>query len=173
MKTSLILLISLFCGISNINGQSRSVENYESIPTDSIFNLGGNHFRYKGLTFNSPRALKKVLNIDKNSDLYQSVRQYIRTRRLANVFEIIGIGSIGATVDGFFVPESEVRPIPLMIGLASVGASLIFWKKSNRKFNNFVNDYNHAVYDKYIQEKFMNPKLIPNSQINVGVKIRF
>ena len=172
MKTSLLLLL-IFCGISNINGQSHFVENYEPVPNDSIFNLGGNHFRYKGLTFDSPRALKKVLNIDKNSDLYQSVRQYIRTRRFANVFEIIGIGSIGATVDGFFVPQSEVRPIPLMIGLASVGTSLIFWKKSNRQFNNFVDDYNHAVYDKYIQDKFMNPKLIPNSQINVGVKIRF
>ena len=163
MKTSLILLFLLIFIISNINGQSRSLENYESISTDSIFNLGGNHFRYKGLTFNSTRALKKVLNLDKSSDLYQSVRKYTRTRRLANVFEIIGIGSIGATVDGFFVPESEVRPIPLVMGLASVGASLIFWKKSNRQFSNFVDDYNHVVYDKYIQEKFMNPKLIPNS----------
>ncbi|MDZ7897184.1 MAG: hypothetical protein U5N85_04035 [Arcicella sp.] len=59
------------------------------------------------------------------------------------------------------------------MGLASVGAGLLFWKKSNRQFNNFIDDYNHAVHDKYIQDRFVKPQLTPTSQVNVGFKIGF
>lgn len=174
MKTSLIILLLTFYEFPNIIGQSRSdIGQYTSISNDSIFNLGGHHFRYKGLNFNSARALKKVLNLDTDSDLYESARKYTRTKRLSTVLEFVGIGSIGATVDGFIVPESEVRPVPLIIGLASLGTSLLLWKKSKRQFNNFIHDYNHAVHDKYIQERFNNQKMIPTSQINIGVKIKF
>jgi hypothetical protein len=171
MKTSIIILLLMLCETTKIFAQ---FDNLSNVPSDSIFNLGNHQFRHKGLTFDTPRALKRALNLDRNSELYKSAREYSRTRRWAYVFEILGIGSIGASVDDFSVlNEGEVRPVPLILGLASVGAGLMFWGKANRKFNNFIDDYNHQVYDKYIQDRFMKPNLTSTSQINVGFKIDF
>jgi hypothetical protein len=170
MKTSIIFLLFFLFGITKIFAQ---FENLSSVPSDSIFKLRDHQFRHNGLTFDTPRALKKALNLDKNSELYQSARAYSRTRRNVYIFEILGIGLIGASMDDFGNPESDVRPVPLIMGLASVGAGLLFWRKSNRQFNHFIDDYNHQVHDKYIQDRFMKPQSTPNSQINVGFKIGF
>jgi hypothetical protein len=170
MKTSIILLLLILCGTAKTFAQ---FDNLSSVSSDSIFKLKDHQFRHKDLVFDTPRALKRALNLDRDSELYQSAREYSRTRRRAYVFEFLGIGLIGASMDDSEIPEGEVRPVPLILGLASVGAGILFWKKSNRQFNNFIDDYNHQVYDKYIQDRFMKPNLTSTSQINVGFKIGF
>jgi hypothetical protein len=170
MKFSFISLLLLFFLWLQTFAQSRD---FLPATADSIFYSGGQHFKYKGLDYESTRALKKVLAIDQNSGLYESIRNYSRTKRWMTVLEIVGLGSIGATVDDFWVTESEVRPVPLLVGLASIGTSLLLWKKSKSQLRNFVDDYNNMVYDKYIQERFMTSKTIPTNHINIGFTIRF
>ena len=117
--------------------------------------------------------MEKALNLDPNSALYQSAREYSRTKRWMYILDIVGVVSVGAMMGDSYVPEGEVNPVLLLFGLSSVGTSLLFWRKSNRQFNNFIDDYNHQVYDNYIQDRFMKPKMTPTNQINVGVKIGF
>ncbi|MDZ7897185.1 MAG: hypothetical protein U5N85_04040 [Arcicella sp.] len=105
MKIFIILLLVTLCGTVNTFGQ---FEHPSNVPSDSIFNLGNHQFRHQGLTFETTRALRKALNLDRDSELYQSSREYTRSKRKAYVFEILGIGLIGASVDGFFVQKSEV-----------------------------------------------------------------
>jgi hypothetical protein len=114
-----------------------------------------------------------VLNIDPYSDLCESSQQYMRTKRWATALGILGIGAALAPLDGIGVSEGYVHPVPVLVALASVGGALLLWKKSRRQLRNFVDDYNHAVYDRYIQQRFMSSNLIPSSQINVGFTIRF
>ena len=170
MKTSIIYLLIILCGTAKIFAQ---FENPGTVPIDSIFNLGNHQFKHQGLTFNTPRALEKALNLDPNSALYQSAREYSRTKRWMYILDIVGVVSVGAMMGDSYVPEGEVNPVLLLFGLSSVGTSLLFWRKSNRQFNNFIDDYNHQVYDNYIQDRFMKPKMTPTNQINVGVKIGF
>jgi hypothetical protein len=170
MKTSIILLLIILCGTAKIFAQFESLG---SVPSDSIFNLGDHQFKHKGFTFNSPRALEKALNLNQGSALYESARQYTRTRRWMYISEFIGLVSVGAMLNDPGDSEGYINPVPLLICLTSVGTGLLFWKKSNRQFNKFVDDYNHAVYDNYIQDRFMKPQQIPSSQINVGFKIKF
>ena len=125
------------------------------------------------MDYESARALEKVLNLDRNSELYESLGEYIRTKRWMTALEIIGVGSVGATLDGFGVSEGYVHPVPLLVGLASIGGSLLLWKKSRRQLRNFVDDYNHAAYNNYIQQRFMSSNLIPRSQINFGFTLKF
>ncbi len=166
MKYSFIILLLICFSLTDTCGQSR-------MTTDSIFYSGWHQFRYKGLNYDSPRALKKALNLDQNSDLYTSARQYTRTRRLATILEIVGIGATAGSFDNVWEGGNQVRPVPLLIGLASVSTSLFLWKKSRRQISDFVDEYNHAVHDRYIQERFVNPNMNPASQINVGMRIRF
>lgn len=164
-----ILLLFCFATVSTF-GQSRD---FVLATADSIFYSGWHQFRYKGLNYDSPRALKKALNLDPNTELYSSARQYTRTRRLATVLEIVGIGVAAGSFDNIWEGGDQVRPIPLLIGLASVGTSLFLWKKSRKQISNFVDEYNQAVHDKYIHDRFVNPKMISTSQINVGITIKF
>lgn len=161
MKQSIICLNILFFFLPWTFAQSQS---FVPMSIDSIYYSGGHHFRYRGLDYESSRALKKMLKLDRNSDLYDSFTNHIRTKRWVTVLEIIGVGSIGATVDGFWVPESEVRPVPLLLGLVASSTSLLLWKKSRKQLRNFVDEYNHEVYDNYIQRRFMSSKIIPNRQ---------
>jgi hypothetical protein len=167
MKTFILFLLLILCGTAKIFAQ---FDNLSSVPSDSIFNLGNHQFRHKGLAFNSPRALEKALNLDPNSTLYQSAREYNRTKRWMYILEFVGIISVGAMLNDPGDSEGYINPVPLFIGLASVGTGLLFWKKSNRQFNNFIDDYNHQVYDKYIQDRFMKLNLTSTSQVNIGFK---
>ncbi|MEY4541566.1 MAG: hypothetical protein RLZZ306_3323 [Bacteroidota bacterium] len=167
--TSLFFLI--FCFEQRISfGQSDYI-----LPAtaDSIFYLGNQHFKYKGLDYVSARALKKVLNLDSGSDLYESSQQYMRTKRWANALGLFGIGALGASFDDILVYDSQIYPVPFIIGLASVGTTLLLWKKSRKQLRNFVDDYNHAVYDKYIQQRFMSSNLNPPNQIKVCFTLKF
>ena len=167
--TSIIFL--LFCFIRpNTFGQSSI---FMPSTADSIFYLGNQHFRYKGLDYVSARALKKVLNLDPYSDLYESSQQYMKTKRWATALGILGISAAVAPLDGFGVSEGYVHPVPVLVALASIGGSLLLWKKSRRQLRNFVDDYNHAVYEKYIQQRFMSSNLFPHSQIKVGFTLKF
>jgi hypothetical protein len=170
MKFISIILLFIFFAQQNTFGQSNV---FMPATADSIFYLGDQHFKYKGLDYESARALKKVLNLDPYSDLYESSQQYMRTKRWATALGIFGIGAALVPLDGFGVSEGYVHPVPVLAALASIGGSLLLWKKSRRQLRSFVNDYNHAVYDKYIQDRFMKPQLTPSSQINVGFKIGF
>ena len=169
MKILFITLLLKFL-FFNLSGQSKD---FLPATADSIFYSEGHLFKYRGLDYESARALKKVLNLNPNSELYESSQAYMRTKRWMTTLEIIGVGSVGATFDGLGVPEGEVNPIPLFVGLASLGSSLLLWKKSRRQIRNFVDDYNHAVYNKYIQDRFTNIRIIPASQINVGFTLKF
>lgn len=167
--TSIIFL--LFCFAQpNTFGQS-SV--FVPATADSIFYFGDQHFKYKGLDYVSARALKKILNLDPNSDLYESSQQYMKTKRWATALGILGIGATLAPLDGFGVSEGYVHPVPVLVALASLGGSVLLWKKSRKQLRNFVDDYNHAVYEKYIQQRFMSSNLTPHSQIKVGFTLKF
>jgi hypothetical protein len=170
MKLTSIILLFIYFAQTNTFGQS-SV--FMPVTADSIFYLGDQHFKYKGLDYVSARALKKVLNLDPYSELYESSQAYMRTKRWMTALEIIGVGSVGAMFDGFGVSEGYVHPVPVLVGLASIGGSLLLWKKSTKQLRNFVDDYNHAVYDKYIQQKFMSSNLNPPNQIKVGFTLKF
>jgi hypothetical protein len=170
MKTSIILLLIILCGTAKIFAQFESLG---SVPSDSIFNLGHHQFRHKGFIFNSPRSLGKVLNLDPNSELYQSAHTYSRTQRWMYILNVVGIYSIGGMLGNAYAPEGEVNPILSLTSLASFGAGFLLWRKSNRQFDKFVDDYNHAVYDNYIQNRFMKPQTTPISPMNMGFKISF
>ena len=165
------IIFLLFCFAKpNTFGQSNV---FIPATADSIFYFGDQHFKYKGLDYVSARALKKVLNLDPYSDLYESSQQYMKTKRWATALGILGIGATLAPLDGFGVSEGYVHPVPVLVGLASIGGSLLLWKKSRRQLRNFVDDYNHAVYDKYIQQRFTSSNLTPHSQIKVGFTFKF
>ena len=170
MKITSIIFLFVCFAQPNTFGQS-SV--FVPATADSIFYFGDQHFKYKGLDYGSARALKKVLNLDPYSDLYESSQQYMKTKRWVTALGLFGIGATLAPLDGFGVSEGYVHPVPVLVALASVGGSLLLWKKSRKQLRNFVDDYNHAVYEKYIQQRFMSSKMIPTNQINIGVNIRF
>lgn len=167
--TSIIILIICFA-VTPIFAQSNV---FVPATTDSIFYLGDQHFKYRDLDYESARALKKVLNLDPYSDLYESSQQYMKTKRWATALGILGISTAMAPLDGFGVSEGYVHPAPVLVALASFGGSLLLWKKSRKQLRNFVDDYNHSVYDKYIQQRFMSSNFAPSSQINVGFTIKF
>jgi hypothetical protein len=170
MKITSIIFLFICFSLTNTFGQS-SV--FVPATADSIFYFGDQHFKYKGLDYVTARALKKVLNLDPNSDLYESSEQYMKTKRWGNALAIFGIGAVGASFDDILMYDSQIYPVPFMIGLASMGTSLLLWKKSRKQLKNFVDDHNHAVYDKYIQQKFMSSNLTPHSQIKVGFTLKF
>ena len=170
MKFIPVLLFLICFERTNSFGQT-SV--FMPATADSIFYLGEDQFKYRGFDYNSIRALKKALALDPHSDLYESSQQYMRTKRWGNALAFFGIGALGASFDDILMYDSQIYPVPFLMGLASVGTSLLLWKKSRRQLRNFVDDYNHAVYDKYIQQQFMSSNLIPSSQIKVGFTIRF
>lgn len=100
----------------------------------------------------------------------------IRLRWMLCLFDALGILGIGAALaplDGFGVSEGYVHPVPVLVALASLGGSLLLWKKSRRQLRNFVDDYNHAVYDKYIQQRVMSSNLNSPNQIKVGFTLKF
>ncbi len=169
MKILFITLLLKFL-FFNLSGQSKD---FLPATADSIFYSEGHLFKYRGLDYESARALKKVLNLNPNSELYESSQQYMRTKRCATAIGIIGIGAALAPLDGVGVSEGYVHPVPVLVSLASLGSSLLLWKKSRRQIRNFVDDYNHAVYNKYIQDRFTNIRIIPASQINVGFTLKF
>ena len=170
MKFISIILLFICFETTNSFGQSNV---FLPATADSIFYSGEQNFKYKGLDYVSARALKKVLNLDPYSDLYESSQQYMKTKRWATALGILGIGAALAPLDGFGVSEGYVHPVPVLVALASFGGTLLLWKKSRKQLRNFVDDYNHAVYEKYIQQKFMSSNLTPASQINVGFTLKF